>query len=649
MIFDNIIFHLFILIILGILTIPISSLVKFTIPKNDIVHTRSGLILHYSSEYRPAKRIVTFTVTIPMLPDMCYLIPRNAMNKIPQCRPNEVVLKKLKEEEKLQDNENLPKYERSTSTSTVWSTTTSSSTNYPYTILSTLPKRFRETTMFTPTTPKKREKRQLALIFNIGIGIASMVMSAVDIVISANLKSEMKYMKKSLQTMDRVMQNHQTQLFHLNEGQLIIAQELNHTQYALNKTIALVNEHSAILRIHDKALRTIISQTIFLSTKLKQVVHAVETHFIHTSIEDILANRLNLHFVHQQDMPKVIDLVLQTMNTSFGEADNAIPMVELITRLLVRQHVDFVQANKVETTENGPIIGHLVFTSFFAAPTHDQAPFSVYQLVPIPFNKGKHRVRLAQMPEYVGIEHKSQQFIYWTKEEAETCEFTVMSSCRETPVKRKGFPDECIYQILTDSKLTDCRTELYAKEVFVRRVGQHWAISTVNNTRCHTVTTTEVEEHALTDNEEISLPPVALITTMNTNSLACDRFFLPGALIKTNVTMNLVYNESVNPIEKDLHDLEKDLSNETHWAKLPYIPDNMQAIIDFINSTSKPVTIGYLERWTEHPLSISSIAVIILIIVTGIVLIYYFRTKKTQAARILIKMPSMKELAAMYD
>ena len=174
-------------------------------------------------------------------------------------------------------------------------------------------------------------------------------------------------MQDYLQLLGQTAQNSQAQILHLNGGQFKLAHELNHTQVALDKTIALVNEHSYILRNDEHALRMIMSQTVFLSTRLASVVRAVETHFIHTSIEDILSNRLNLLFVHQQDLPRVVDLISQAINISFEEADSSIPMVELITRSLVRQQIDFVPMTTPQSTENGPLIGKLVFTSFFAA------------------------------------------------------------------------------------------------------------------------------------------------------------------------------------------------------------------------------------------------------------------------------------------
>ena len=50
------------------------------------------------------------------------------------------------------------------------------------------------------------------------------------------------------------------QILHLNGVQFKLAHELNCAQVVLDKTIALVNEHSYILRNDEHALRAIMSQ-----------------------------------------------------------------------------------------------------------------------------------------------------------------------------------------------------------------------------------------------------------------------------------------------------------------------------------------------------------------------------------------------------
>ncbi|CAM4838964.1 unnamed protein product [Rotaria magnacalcarata] len=609
----------------------VMGLVNFTIPKTDIVHTKSGLILHYLSEYRPADKIVTFTVTIPMVPDMCYLIPQAAKKKIPHCRSDSpTMLKYAKESITPEENKRIA--EKKPTRASVMSPALSITKGTTLSDIS-----------------RTRTKRALPVIIAIGAGVAMVGLAIYNQIQAANLRADIKLVEDSLRVLDQTAQSFQAQILHLNEGQLKLAQELNYTQVALNKTIAMVNEHAHILREHEDALRTVISQTIFLSTRLASAVHAMETHFVHTSIEKMLSNQLNLLFVHQQDMPKVVDLISQAINITFDEADSSIPTVALITRLLVRQQIDFLQTKEPESTDHGPLIGQLIFTSFFAAPNHDQAPFSIYELLPIPFNLGDKRARLAQMPAFLGIEPKSQQFIRWSREEAKVCDFVQMSSCRETPARRKESQDDCLYQILTDSKLQDCRVEPYADAVFVHRIGNHWAISSNKTTKCHSVTTLDANYHSLHDKEEIVLPPVALITTMNTDSLACDRFFLPGLPIAIGEPIHLIYNESVSPIHKDLLDLQASLANETHWAKLPYIPSDVQALIEFINNTPKPTTGNSFLGWKEHTTFFGTIVMMVMIFALGIVLLYFMCTKKSVGTNISITMPSMKTLQAMQE
>jgi len=77
--------NLRIVIFLTITLIKLSKSDDWILAKQDIVHPTSGLILQYKSDYRAANRIVTLSTVIPMVADMCYLIPISAFKKIPRC------------------------------------------------------------------------------------------------------------------------------------------------------------------------------------------------------------------------------------------------------------------------------------------------------------------------------------------------------------------------------------------------------------------------------------------------------------------------------------------------------------------------------------------------------------------------------------
>ncbi|CAF0963273.1 unnamed protein product [Didymodactylos carnosus] len=328
----------------------------------------------------------------------------------------------------------------------------------------------------------------------------------------------MNRVTESLNTFQQTMDTHTAQILHLNEGQVKLAYELNYTQAALNQTIDLVNEHSEILRTHETALRTLSQMTMFLSNRLSAFVHSVETHFIHTSIENILENNLNLQFIHHKDLPQVTKMIMKATNVSLDDNSASFASIELVTRLLVKQRIDFISMNKTQNNGESDLIGQLIVSSFFAAPSQTQAPFSLYELIPVPFNHRKQRVRLAQVPYAIGIESKGQQFIRWSKSEAESCNFAVMTTCRETLAIRKEGIDKCLSEILTDGPLESCQVEPHIDPIFVQRVDQHWAISTNTTTKCHPIKLAEAENMKVGVSKEITLPPVALITTLDSTS-----------------------------------------------------------------------------------------------------------------------------------
>ena len=386
-----------------------------------------------------------------MYSDMCFLIPNEAMGKIPECEDKEATVRVIREiKQRLQGNQNKaiqpsgrqkditeisvtvspatrPTEEsKITLTLTTKPTSTINPTTKPASIVSTSTtvwQRMKEllknndgtfsitkengtlTVIFKNSSllkPGGRRKRIIPAIIGIGVGLASTVLSVVNTFQAGNLKAEVRGVKEILRALHLATINNEAQILHLNEGQVKLAEELRDTQIALNKTMALVNQHSEILRNHAEALKTLVSQTLFLRNQLDTVTHALNTHFIHESIEDIISNKLNLLFIHHTDMSRVIKMVTQAMNLTINEFNSSIPRVEIITRLLVRQQIDFAPMTARTVSNDGVVIGKMIFTSYFAAPAQDQAPFSIYEVVPIPFNQRKKASTISKNASLLG-------------------------------------------------------------------------------------------------------------------------------------------------------------------------------------------------------------------------------------------------------
>lgn len=254
---------------------------------------------------------------------------------------------------------------------------------------------------------------------------------------------------------------------------------------------------------------------------------------------------------------------------------------------------------------------------------------------------------LAQMPVYLGIEHKSQQVLRWSHEEATTCDFEIMPFCRETPIIRKETEDDCLYQILTDSKLLNCRVELFVDKVFIHRVGHYWAISTQEKSKCHFIPHHDIDQELVVDNEEVIIPKMALILTTNDKPLVCDKFIIPRAPLIVGKPINLIYNESVIPPNDPLINLQEALNNSDHWEKLPYISSEVQTILEFLNSTPRAHTSRDIKYLETHPIAITRnilLGIAIIGIIILMIIIYRMKKKVRSSTNIMITVPTMSEL-----
>lgn len=577
--------------------LPLATAMTILLPQRDVLHKSSGLVMKYLSEYKPANEVMAITISIPVVPSMCYIIPWRAMKKMATC---EAIINQDKNEMEQRINETSKQKEKNGSS-------------------------------------HKRNKRFVLDVISIAIGTAATVLATSNTIQINNLQKEIKSVQSSIQSVKESINVHNSQLFQLTKSQIKIIEELRHTQFALNNTIAVINDHSSALKQQQKAIATVMSMFMMLRKELSSISRAMETHFIQESMEDIFANKLNLRFIHPYDLPSVLKIITKQANINVEEMDPSLPIVELVNQLLIQQRIDFVQSDKNELTDEG-MIGNLLFTSFFAATNRNQQQFSTYQLTAIPFNQGNQRLKLAQIPDTISISTKTYELIKWSREDSLTCRFKSLSSCRETPPIQKNWQETCLFEILTDANLTLCRVEHEPENIFIERIGQQWAISMRNETRCHRVTQLDQEQHAITTDNEITIPPIALLTIDRSTTWSCDHFLLPGIANDTNELIRIIDNRKVNYDDSKLIDLYKTMSNETRWKKIPHIRADVQSMFEYLLTTA-PLPTAQTTTWYQHG---TATAVILIGIVATVSIILYVKlmrnTKKGPTTK-LITMP----------
>ena len=139
------------------------------------------------------------------------------------------------------------------------------------------------------------------------------------------------------------------------------------------------------------------------------------------------------------------------------------------------------------------------------------------------------------------------------------------------------------------------------------------------------------------------MPPVALVPTIDSTSLTCDHFFLPGLPARIGPKISIIENTTIQLIEDKIIDLQSKLSNQTNWEKIPYIAPNIEALIQFISNTPKPPPI------IIHSTSHTPMFIIIGIGSFGLILIasllfHHMRSKRPGKKLISITLPAAHAL-----
>nr|ARJ54453.1 envelope fusion glycoprotein [Adineta vaga] len=478
-----------------------------------------------------------------------------------------------------------------------------------------------------------RHKRLVSELIAIGIGSAALTMSTINYAHVAQIQHDLETITRALTKLDSVA----VELLHLQAGQLKLALALNHTQNALNRTINIINHHGI-------AIEHLGIFAKYLDNRLSTFIHSVESHFLHTSIADILANRLNLNFIHHRDLNKVAKHIALSTNVNFTTENLGPPLIELISRLLVQQTIHFLPKTSSNQTEG--ILGTLSISSFFADVKRRVTPFAVYELFSVPFYYYGKRIRLANLPKAIGIDYINFQLIQWTKSDFQTCNFNDMSVCRETPPIITKWNNTCLFQILNDSILSACRTEPYNEDIFYQQIGSQWIISTTRMQRCNFATAPTANTPQLIQNTGRTLSTVTLITIPSKTTLLCEQFHIPASPETSAPPVSLWDFSLVNFTYGEKFDMHDYLHNHTRWPKIPFISNELQEVIKFISQQSSPPSIVHvpsmptLRDLHRHPIGILNITTLIIITLLFTILAVCFFIRRPRLPSVYFRVPT---------
>lgn len=306
----------------------------------------------------------------------------------------------------------------------------------------------------TNNITNKRTKRSPLGVISLGVGAISLAMSAINAVKTLQLSRQVAAIERSLSKFSQTLQLHGARLAKIEENQIKLAEELHITQKALNDLIPIINSYFHIVN-------TLRVQIEHLETQFHRS-------FLYLSLSKIFQNQLNLDFLSPNDLHKVVYNVIKQGNLTFNYQHGSIPVFQIITKLLMRQQLDFVPSSQYQT-KNPEEIGCLVITSFFAVPGREQTPFHVYKLLAIPFFQNNETLQLAHIPRYWAINPADNTTIEWHDPQESGCDLQFTTSCRDTPPIRTISENICLDQIVRGLPLSACQAIAVPPSTFFLR------------------------------------------------------------------------------------------------------------------------------------------------------------------------------------
>ena len=439
----------------------------------------------------------------------------------------------------------------------------------------------------------KRHKRLATDIISIGIGSAALGISAVNSKQIANLQTQVALIEKALTEYSQAMQIHGAQLAKIHSNQIELAEELHATQKTLDAIIPILNSHS-------EALENV-------RTGLEQLHIQLQHSFLYSAINQIFRNELNLGFFSPDDLHKVVYDIIQEGNLTFNPHHGSIPVVQIITKLLVRQQIDFVPRLHYKT-ENPEEIGRLVITNFFAVPQRENTPFLIYKLLPIAFFHNNQTIRLAEVPRYWAFNPVDNTTMEWYDPHESGCDLQLMTSCRDTPPIQLMSQKSCLGQIIGNLPLSSCQTtSVPPLPFYLRQLRDNiWVISSLEPLYCLNIPKTDysiVRQQTWNMNNQLILPPVAIVNVTPGYTIACPGFTLVGRpIISRASSLAILYNNSLLSNNVSIVDVYQHLKKNTSWLNTKPGEQRMEALLKRIREPFTPPTIQtFTARHTWFP------------------------------------------------
>jgi len=467
-------------------------------------------------------------------------------------------------------------------------------------------------------TKKKRAKR-LVDVISLGVGSVALGMSISNSIQIENLQQQVAIVENSLSKLSESLEITGAHLAKVSSRQIELTEQLQVTQKALNDMIPILDSHA-------EAINTIKTSVETLNIRYQ---HS----FLYLAITQIYRNELTLSFLSPADVHKLVYTIIKEGNLTLDSYPGSLPIVQIITRLLVRQQIDFVprteyMINNLDDYDDPNEIGRLVITSYFAVPTQKQSIFYTYKLMTIPFYHENETIELNNIPRYWAINPTDKTTMEWYNPEESGCDFRFMVSCRDTPPIFDLSIHSCLDQIMQMGTLTKCKiSSVPAAKFFIRQLKNNfWITSAAESIQCMKIPRTQYHKdinHVWNINEKTIIPPLSVVNVTEGYVIACPGFTLIGNPVPTpNASLVILNGGGLLTKNISIVNVHQYITKNITLYKNNLVEQDRKLLLEFLSNRPKAISTNHnplLSYLRSFGISFSTMMVFMLVFV----LLYY--------------------------
>lgn len=226
---------------------------------------------------------------------------------------------------------------------------------------------------------------------------------------------------------------------HLHDGLMKIGNELRNTQQLLFEQEQMDHQRNHSISIINGSLN-------ILANHVNNLEHKIRNIFISQAINDIYRGQTSLSMIDPDDMPVLINQLLNVIDENSQKFFQHMPINQIIYNLLIAQHLTFILPT-VYDTENPNEIGRLIFTNFFGVP-RSNISYSIYEVKSVPYFVHDFFVRVIDLPLYIGQCVVDGTFLEFYTEDIKLCSFGNWTICKDQPPILTTFANPCLRKFL---------------------------------------------------------------------------------------------------------------------------------------------------------------------------------------------------------